>query len=93
MARNNLNQLKDAYTKLFEDYNELQEEKKKKEVQNDEIIIMDQLLNTLCNGDFCMGLHQLPFILEKCKTSALHAFLHLARWYDLGLTFNYNFWY
>ncbi|KAG1952609.1 optineurin [Pimephales promelas] len=29
--KNNLNQLKDAYTKLFEDYNELQEEKKKKE--------------------------------------------------------------
>ncbi|XP_073694313.1 optineurin [Garra rufa] len=29
--KNNLNQLKDAYTKLFEDYNELQEEKKKRE--------------------------------------------------------------
>uniref|UniRef100_A0A3Q2ULM9 Optineurin n=1 Tax=Fundulus heteroclitus TaxID=8078 RepID=A0A3Q2ULM9_FUNHE len=29
--RNNLAQLKDAYTKLFEDYNELKEEKKKKE--------------------------------------------------------------
>lgn len=32
-ARNDLNQLKDAYTKLFEDYNELQEENKKREVQ------------------------------------------------------------
>jgi len=41
LARNNLNQLKDAYTKLFEDYNELQEEKKKKEVQNDGITILD----------------------------------------------------
>lgn len=30
--RNNLAQLKDAYTKLFEDYNELKEEKKKREV-------------------------------------------------------------
>uniref|UniRef100_A0A3B5L9D5 Optineurin n=1 Tax=Xiphophorus couchianus TaxID=32473 RepID=A0A3B5L9D5_9TELE len=30
--RNNLAQLKDAYTKLFEDYNELKEEKKRKEV-------------------------------------------------------------
>lgn len=30
--RNNLAQLKDAYTKLFEDYNELKEDKKKKEV-------------------------------------------------------------
>ncbi|XP_056133862.1 optineurin [Lampris incognitus] len=29
--RNNLAQLKDAYTKLFEDYNELKEEKKKRE--------------------------------------------------------------
>ncbi|XP_056312003.1 optineurin isoform X1 [Danio aesculapii] len=29
--KNNLNQLKDAYTKLFEDYSELQEEKKKRE--------------------------------------------------------------
>ncbi|XP_012706953.2 optineurin [Fundulus heteroclitus] len=29
--RNNLAQLKDAYTKLFEDYNELKEEKKRKE--------------------------------------------------------------
>lgn len=30
--RNNLTQLKDAYTKLFEDYNELKEERKKREV-------------------------------------------------------------
>lgn len=30
--RNTLAQLKDAYTKLFEDYNELKEEQKKKEV-------------------------------------------------------------
>lgn len=30
--RNTLAQLKDAYTKLFEDYNELKEEKKKREV-------------------------------------------------------------
>nr|AAH55628.1 Optn protein [Danio rerio] len=29
--KSNLNQLKDAYTKLFEDYSELQEEKKKRE--------------------------------------------------------------
>ncbi|XP_034019308.1 optineurin [Thalassophryne amazonica] len=32
-SRNNLAQLKDAYTKLFEDYNELKEEKKKRESQ------------------------------------------------------------
>lgn len=31
--RNTLAQLKDAYTKLFEDYNELKEEQKKKEVR------------------------------------------------------------
>lgn len=31
--RNTLAQLKDAYTKLFEDYNELKEEKKKREVR------------------------------------------------------------
>lgn len=31
-GRNNLAQLKDAYTKLFEDYNELKEEQKKREV-------------------------------------------------------------
>lgn len=30
MSRNNLCQLKDAYTKLFEDYTELKEEGKKK---------------------------------------------------------------
>lgn len=30
--RNTLAQLKDAYTKLFEDYNELKEEQKKREV-------------------------------------------------------------
>lgn len=30
--RHNLNQLKDAYTKLFEDYNQVKEEKKKTEV-------------------------------------------------------------
>lgn len=32
LHRTNLAQLKDAYTKLFEDYNELKEEKKKREV-------------------------------------------------------------
>lgn len=31
--RSTLAQLKDAYTKLFEDYNELKEEQKKKEVR------------------------------------------------------------
>lgn len=30
--RNNLAQLKDAYTKLFEDYNEMKEERKRREV-------------------------------------------------------------
>lgn len=33
LHRNTLAQLKDAYTKLFEDYNELKEEKKKREVE------------------------------------------------------------
>lgn len=39
LHRNTLAQLKDAYTKLFEDYNELKEEKKKREVQLCSIII------------------------------------------------------
>ncbi|XP_070784960.1 optineurin [Enoplosus armatus] len=45
--RNNLAQLKDAYTKLFEDYNELKEEKKKRESQLVQREVADQLQDRL----------------------------------------------
>ncbi|XP_034529877.1 optineurin [Notolabrus celidotus] len=41
--RNNLAQLKDAYTKLFEDYNELKEDKKKRESQLVQKEVVEQL--------------------------------------------------
>lgn len=45
--RNNLAQLKDAYTKLFEDYNDLKEEKKKRESHLVEKQQVDQLQEQL----------------------------------------------
>ncbi|KAM9335006.1 optineurin isoform 2-T3 [Symphorus nematophorus] len=45
--RSNLAQLKDAYTKLFEDYNELKEEKKKRESQMVQKEVVDQLQERL----------------------------------------------
>ncbi|XP_036977972.1 optineurin isoform X2 [Acanthopagrus latus] len=48
--RNNLAQLKDAYTKLFEDYNELKEDKKKKEVLQAQMVqkeLLDELQQRL----------------------------------------------
>ncbi|XP_076578383.1 optineurin [Chaetodon auriga] len=45
--RNTLAQLKDAYTKLFEDYNELKEEKKKRESQLVQKEVVDQLQGQL----------------------------------------------
>uniref|UniRef100_H2TNH3 Optineurin n=2 Tax=Takifugu rubripes TaxID=31033 RepID=H2TNH3_TAKRU len=41
--RNTLAQLKDAYTKLFEDYNELKEEQKKKEAQMVQKELLDKV--------------------------------------------------
>ncbi|TWW64462.1 optineurin [Takifugu flavidus] len=41
--RNTLAQLKDAYTKLFEDYNELKEEQKKKETQMVQKELLDKV--------------------------------------------------
>lgn len=41
--RNSLTQLKDAYTKLFEDYNELKEDKKKKEVLQAQMVQKEML--------------------------------------------------
>uniref|UniRef100_A0A8D0D5H4 Optineurin n=1 Tax=Sander lucioperca TaxID=283035 RepID=A0A8D0D5H4_SANLU len=54
--RNNLAQLKDAYTKLFEDYNELKEEKKKRELVQKEVV--DQLQERLTAAEEALAAKQ-----------------------------------
>lgn len=56
--RNNLAQLKDAYTKLFEDYNELKEEKKKKESQLVQKEVVDQLQERLTAAEEALAAKQ-----------------------------------
>ncbi|XP_041833759.1 optineurin [Melanotaenia boesemani] len=56
--RNNLAQLKDAYTKLFEDYNELKEEKKKKESLLVEREVVDELQQRLTAAEEALAVKQ-----------------------------------
>ncbi|XP_042367588.1 LOW QUALITY PROTEIN: optineurin [Plectropomus leopardus] len=56
--RNNLAQLKDAYTKLFEDYNELKEEKKKRESQLVQKEVVDQLQERLSAAEEALAKKQ-----------------------------------
>ncbi|XP_044199739.1 optineurin [Thunnus albacares] len=56
--RNNLAQLKDAYTKLFEDYNELKEERKKREAQLVEKEVMDELQVRLTTAEEALAAKQ-----------------------------------
>ncbi|XP_069012674.1 optineurin [Embiotoca jacksoni] len=56
--RSNLAQLKDAYTKLFEDYNELKEEKKKKESQLVEKELVDELRQRLTAAEEALAAKQ-----------------------------------
>ncbi|XP_044042346.1 optineurin [Siniperca chuatsi] len=56
--RNNLAQLKDAYTKLFEDYNELKEEKKKRESQLVQKEVVDQLQEQLTAAEEALAAKQ-----------------------------------
>lgn len=56
--RNNLAQLKDAYTKLFEDYNELKEEKKKREAQLVEKELVDELQQRLTAAEEALAIKQ-----------------------------------
>ncbi|KAI3366922.1 hypothetical protein L3Q82_009565 [Scortum barcoo] len=54
----NLAQLKDAYTKLFEDYNELKEEKKKRESQLVQKEVVDQLQERLTAAEQALAAKQ-----------------------------------
>ncbi|RVE56281.1 hypothetical protein OJAV_G00219800 [Oryzias javanicus] len=56
--RTNLTQLKDAYTKLFEDYNELKEEKKKRESRLVEKELLDQLQRQLNTAEEALAAKQ-----------------------------------
>lgn len=56
--RNTLAQLKDAYTKLFEDYTELKEEKKKKESQLVQKEVVDQLQERLTAAEEALAAKQ-----------------------------------
>ncbi|XP_060885427.1 optineurin [Labrus mixtus] len=56
--RNNLAQLKDAYTKLFEDYNELKEEKKKRESQLVQKEVMEELQERLTAAEEALASKQ-----------------------------------
>lgn len=56
--RSNLAQLKDAYTKLFEDYNELKEEKKKRESQLVQKEVVDQLQEQLTAAEEALAAKQ-----------------------------------
>ncbi|XP_029016266.1 optineurin isoform X2 [Betta splendens] len=56
--RNTLAQLKDAYTKLFEDYNELKEEKKKREAQLVQKEFVDELQGRLTAAEEALASKQ-----------------------------------
>uniref|UniRef100_A0A3Q3QK40 Optineurin n=1 Tax=Monopterus albus TaxID=43700 RepID=A0A3Q3QK40_MONAL len=56
--RNNLAQLKDAYTKLFEDYNELKEERKKRESQLVQKEVVDELQDRLTAAEKALAAKQ-----------------------------------
>nr|XP_019948058.1 PREDICTED: optineurin [Paralichthys olivaceus] len=56
--RNTLAQLKDAYTKLFEDYNELKEERKKKESQLVKKELVDELQERLTTAEEALAVKQ-----------------------------------
>ncbi|XP_068443143.1 optineurin [Clinocottus analis] len=56
--RNNLAQLKDAYTKLFEDYNELKEEKKKRESVLVQQEVVDELQERLSAAEEALAVKQ-----------------------------------
>lgn len=56
--RNNLAQLKDAYTKLFEDYNELKEEKKKRESLLVQKEVVDELQDRLTAAEEALAAKQ-----------------------------------
>lgn len=56
--RNNLAQLKDAYTKLFEDYTELKEDKKKRESQLVEKDVVDELQQRLTTAEEALAVKQ-----------------------------------
>ncbi|KAM3587841.1 uncharacterized protein V6R79_015075 [Siganus canaliculatus] len=56
--RNNLAQLKDAYTKLFEDYNELKEEKKKTESHMVHKEVADDLQERLTTAEQALAAKQ-----------------------------------
>ncbi|KAG7215878.1 hypothetical protein INR49_021859 [Caranx melampygus] len=56
--RNNLAQLKDAYTKLFEDYNELKEEKRKRESQLVQKEVVDELQQRLSAAEEALAAKQ-----------------------------------
>uniref|UniRef100_A0A3Q1CX56 Optineurin n=1 Tax=Amphiprion ocellaris TaxID=80972 RepID=A0A3Q1CX56_AMPOC len=56
--RNNLAQLKDAYTKLFEDYTELKDERKKREAQLVEKDVVDELQQRLTAAEEALAVKQ-----------------------------------
>ncbi|XP_034382567.1 optineurin [Cyclopterus lumpus] len=56
--RNNLAQLKDAYTKLYEDYNELMEEKKKRESVLVQKAVVDELQDRLSVAEEALAVKQ-----------------------------------
>lgn len=56
--RNNLAQLKDAYTKLFEDYTELKDEKKKRESQMVQKEVVDELQERLTAAEEALAVKQ-----------------------------------
>ncbi|XP_029318122.1 optineurin [Cottoperca gobio] len=56
--RNNMSQLRDAYTKLFEDYNELKEEKKKRESQLVQKDVVEQLQERLTAAEEALAAKQ-----------------------------------
>lgn len=56
--RSNMAQLKDAYTKLFEDYNELKEEKKKRESQLVQKEVVDELQQRLTAAEEALAAKQ-----------------------------------
>ncbi|MED6284635.1 hypothetical protein CHARACLAT_021010 [Characodon lateralis] len=56
--RNNLAQLKDAYTKLFEDYNELKEEKIRKQSHMVERTLMEELQQRLTTAEEALAVKQ-----------------------------------
>ncbi|KAM7366929.1 hypothetical protein PAMP_014864 [Pampus punctatissimus] len=67
--RNNLAQLKDAYTKLFEDYNELKEEGMKKESRMVQKEVMDELQERLTSAEEALAAKQ-----EKIDSMKLEIF-------------------